>query len=77
MSCGEIIQQAEAEAVIPSKGNRKIHVRNDADAYRLCNRIESFFNKLKHFRRAATRYDRRKIYFLAVVHLVSAVIWIR
>jgi transposase len=26
-----------------------------------------FFNKLKHFRRVATRYDRRAVHFLATV----------
>lgn len=38
-------------------------------------RIERFFNRLKHFRHIATRYDRRAIYFLAIIHLASAMIW--
>jgi transposase len=46
-------------------------------AYRLRNRIERFFNRLKHFRCIATRYDRRAIYFLAALHLASAMIWMR
>ena len=73
----ELIDQAGAEAVIPSNRSRKILIPHDAVAYKLCNRIERFFNKLKHFRRIATRYDRRAIYFLAALHLASAMIWMR
>ena len=45
--------------------------------YKKRNPIERFFNKLKHFRRIATRYDRRAEYFLAALHLASAMIWMR
>ena len=34
-------------------------------------------NKLKHFRRFATRYDRRADDFLAFVHLAAICIWLR
>jgi transposase len=73
----ELIEQADAEVIIPSKRNRKIHIPHNAQAYKLRNRIERFFNKLKHFRRISTRYDRRAIYFLAAVQLASSMIWMR
>jgi hypothetical protein len=41
------------------------------------NRIERSFNKLKNFRRFATRYDRHAIHFMASVHIASAMIWMR
>ena len=72
-----LIAEAGAQAVIPSTRSRKILIPHDAVAYKLRNRIERFFNKLKHFRRIATRYDRRAIYFLAALHLASAMIWMR
>jgi transposase len=59
----EIIDEARADAVILSKRNRKVHIPHDEAAYRLRNRIERFFKKLKHFRSIATCYDRREIYF--------------
>jgi len=71
------IAATKAEAVIPSKSNRKIQIPHDAIAYKLRNRIVRFFNKLKHFRHIATRYDRRAVYFLAALHLASAMIWMR
>jgi transposase len=38
----ELIAAAEADAVIPSKSNRKLHIPHDAIAYKLRNRIERF-----------------------------------
>lgn len=73
----DLIAEAGAEAVIPSKRSRKVCIPHDTVAYKLRNRIERFINKLKHFRRIATRYDRRAIYFLACIHLASAMIWMR
>ena len=66
-----------AEAVIPSTRSRKTPIPHDRIAYRDRNRIERCFNKLKHFRRFATRYDRRAIHYLAFVHLAAAILWLR
>jgi transposase len=73
----DLIAKAGAEAVIPSTKSRKVRIPHHAVAYRLRNRIERFFNKLKHFRHIATRYDRRAIHFLAAIQLASAMIWMR
>lgn len=67
----------KAEAVIPSKRNRKIFIPHDIDVYRHRNRIERCFNCLKHFRRFATRYDRQTVHFEGFVHLAAAMIWLR
>ena len=45
--------------------------------YRYRNLVERFFNKLKHFRGVATRYDKRADNYLAGVKLASARIWMR
>ena len=45
--------------------------------YRKRNIVERFFNKLKHFRAIATRYDKRDDNYLASIKLASARIWIR
>ena len=73
----DLIADTGAEAIIPSIKARKIVIPHDKVAYRLRNRIERFFNKLKHFRHIATRYDRRALYFLSFLHLASAMIWMR
>ena len=73
----ETIAGIGAEAVIPLNRCRRIAIPHHAAAYKLRNRIERFVNKLKHFRRFATRYDRRTIHFSGFVHLAAAMIWLR
>jgi transposase len=71
------IAEADMLAVIPSTRSRKVQIPHDATIYKARNRIERCFNKLKHFRRFATRFDRRAIHFLAFIHIASAMIWMR
>jgi transposase len=66
-----------AIAVIPSNRTRRIAIPHDVAIYKHRNRIERCFNRLKHFRRFATRYDRRAIHFLAFIQLAAAMIWLR
>ncbi|KRW97220.1 transposase [Paracoccus sp. MKU1] len=49
----------------------------DPILYQQRNRIERFFNKLKHVRAVATRYDKRDDNFLASVQLAALRIWLR
>lgn len=73
----QIIADLGAKAVIPSNRSRKILIPHDPEAYRARNCIERCFSKLKHFRRFATRYDRRTVHFLGFVHLAAVMIWMR
>lgn len=73
----DLIADMQADAVIPSKRNRKVCIPHDLDIYKHRNRIERCFCRLKHFRRFATRYDRRAIHFAGFVHLAAAMIWLR
>ena len=45
--------------------------------YRARNYIERFFNKIKHCRRIATRYDKLAADYLAFVQLASIRLWLR
>ena len=73
----QAIAHLRAEAVIPSTRSRKTPITHDPVLYRLRNRIERCFNKLKHFRRFATRFDRLARHFLAFTHLAASMIWMR
>lgn len=73
----EIIAAIGAQAVIPSNRCRKIAIPHDTAIYRHRNQIEGCFNRLKHYRRFATRYDRRTTHFIGFVHLAAARIWLR
>ncbi|WP_414886674.1 IS5 family transposase [Sphingomonas sp. Root50] len=73
----ETIAQMDAQAVIPSKRNQKVFISHDTELYKQRNRIERCFGRLKHFRRFATRYDRRTVHFAGFIHLAAAMIWLR
>jgi transposase len=72
----EAISQCGAQAVIPPKSNRNTLRVCDKALYKERNLIERLFNKLKHFRRVATRYDKTASAFLAFVHLASICLWL-
>lgn len=68
------IEQAGARAVIPPKRNRKVQRDYDRVLYKQRNRIERTFSKLKQFRRFATRYEKSRPCFQALVALACS--WI-
>ena len=45
--------------------------------YRYRNLVERFFNKIKHYRAIATRYEKRAANYLALVKLAAIRIWLR
>lgn len=45
--------------------------------YRYRNLVERFFNKMKHFRAIATRFEKHDANYLALVKLAAAKIWMR
>jgi len=71
------LAQIGAEAVIPSTRSRKAPIPHDPLVYRLRNRIERCFNRLKHFRRFATRFDRLASHYLAFIHIAASMLWMR
>ena len=66
----DTLTQREITPVIPPKANRKTPPPCGCER----NLVERFFNKLKHFRAIATRYDKLARNFLADVHLACAII---
>ena len=69
--------QNNTELVIPSKRNRKIQRSYDEYLYKERNVIERFFNKLKQFRRIATRYDKLLANFMGFVKIAAIAIWLK
>ena len=62
--------------VIPPKANRKHPRETDFALYCERNVVERFFNKIKHYRGIATRFDKLASTFLAGVLLVSMLVWL-
>ena len=61
--------------VIPNRCNRKKPFSFSKRLYKLRWRIENAFNRLKDFRRVATRYDKLARNYLASVCLAAAPVW--
>ena len=56
---------------IPPRRNRQGTICFDPYLYRNRNLAERFFNRIKHCRRIATRYEKRSASFLAFVKLAA------
>ena len=65
------------KAVIPPKSNRKVKRDCDFALYAERNLVERFFNTIKQFRGIATRYEKTARNYLAGLHLVCALAWIK
>jgi transposase len=73
----ETIAARGAEVVIPPKANRVEQREYDETVYRERNKVERCVNKLKQFRRVATRYEKTARNFLGMVLFVATTIWLK
>jgi transposase len=68
------IEAQGAQACIPSLKNRKEPREYDRHLYKERNRVERLINRLKQYRRVATRYEKTARNFLAFVHVASIMV---
>jgi len=71
------IAQNEAEAVIPAKKNRLIERETDWHIYKVRHLVECFMNKIKHYRRIFSRFEKYAARYMAFLSFASALIWLR
>ena len=69
------LKECGSKPVIPNKSNRKQPFSFNKRLYKRRWRIETAFNRLKDFRRIATRYDKLARNYLASVCLAAALVW--
>ncbi|MDB5270417.1 MAG: hypothetical protein JWP58_3457 [Hymenobacter sp.] len=70
------IAQAGASVVVPSKRSRRVERAVDRNLYADRNKVERFFNRLKQYRRLATRYEKTAVSFLAFAHCAATLVWL-
>lgn len=73
----QAVRDAGAEPVIPARSNRKAPRDHDTVLYKERNLVERFFNKLKQFRRVATRYDKLLANYEGFVQLAAIAVLLR
>lgn len=72
----EVVSQSGAEAVIPSQG-RRVHVFDyDKHIYKERHLVECFFQRIKSWRRIATRYEKTIDMFKGMVHIACILMWL-
>lgn len=71
------LERCGAEAVIPSKADRKQPIPHDRIKYRWRHLIENYFSKIKDFRSVNTRYDKTDLSYKATINLAAIVIAMR
>lgn len=71
------LHERGCEAVIPPHQRAKLKREYDTWVYRERHLIECCFNKLKHFRRIFSRFDKLDRSFLGFVQFVCALVWLR
>jgi len=72
-----IIQEYEAEAVIPSRAKRKEPREYDEHLYKERHLVECFINKIKHYRRIFSRFEKLAHRYFGFLSFVGALIWLR
>lgn len=75
----KIVQIAQAQGmqvIIPSKANRKNPRVLDKHRYKARHLVENPFQRMKVFRRMATRFDKLDIRFLGFVHIAGVMKWL-
>lgn len=75
----KIIQSAQAQGmqvIIASKVNRKKQRPLDKERYKARHLVENLFQRMKVFRRVATRFDKLDIRFLGFVHIAGIMKWL-
>jgi transposase len=70
----DAIRQRGAQVVIPPRSNRKQPRRFNKRRYKTRNLAERFVNRIKHYRRIATRYEKSARNYLAFVHLAAGLV---
>ncbi len=62
---------------MPSNRSRARAIPHDRDLSKERHLVAFFINKIKRYRRIATRYEKTACNFLAMIHLACAMVWLR
>lgn len=61
---------------IPRRSSEQHRGKFDREVYRERNQVERTINRLKQFRRIATRYEKRADHYLAMLTIAALLLWL-
>jgi transposase len=70
------LKERKIGVVIPTKADEVPDPTFDREAYRERNVVERLINRLKQWRRIATRYEKRAANYLAMLTLAATLLWL-
>jgi transposase len=70
------LKERRIGAMIPTKANQVADPGFDREAYRERNVVERLINRLKQWRRVATRYEKRAVNYLAMLSIAAILLWL-
>jgi transposase len=73
----ETVLRSGAEPVIPPRSNRKQQHHCDRHLYKGRHLVECFINKIEHYRRIFSRFDKLAKRYLGFLSFAGALIWLR
>ena len=71
------VQDRGMTPVIPPRTNRKEPHPYDTCLYQERHLVECFINKMKHYRRIFSRFEKLDTRYLGFLHFTAALIWLR
>lgn len=71
------LKEQMIKAVIPPKSNRIQEIECDFWLYKERHVVECMFGRLKHYRRIATRYEKKSINHMGMLSFASVLLWLR
>lgn len=72
----ELVVSQGSEPVIPPRKCRTRQRNYDKDVYKERHLVEVFFNRIKHFRKVATRYEKLARHYMAMVEIACILVWL-
>ena len=73
----QLLTERGVEAVIPPRSNRKQQREYDKQLYKERHLVECFINKIKHYRRVFSRFEKLAKRYLGFLSFAGALIWLR
>lgn len=73
----QYLEQKGIQVVIPPRSSRNNPRDYDVELYKERNLVERFINKIKWFRRIFSRFEKLAARYLALLHWVGVLIWLR
>lgn len=71
------LDEMKAVAVIPPRSNRNVQFDYDRHLYKERHAVENFFQRIKRYRKLATRYAKRIELYCGAIALVAVMDWLR